>query len=99
MFCLNFHTLLIIFGLTYYLSAPQCQFLFSAVFLFQVFRLLKVLQKFRKNYKKNQRKGSFRNHQKREGGDPPGPLAPWWRGPGLGRARGCLAPWWTPSLP
>src|SRR3954467_70788 len=53
MFCLNFHTLFIIFGLTYKLSAPSCQFLFSAVFVFQVFRPLKVLQKFQKNiYKK-----------------------------------------------
>src|ERR1041384_1342112 len=49
-----------------------------------------MLQKFRKNYIKNQRRGTFRNHQKREGGDPPGPQAPWWHGPGLGRARGAL---------
>ena len=36
---------------------------------------------------KNQHKGTFQNHQKREGGDPPWLQAPWWRGPGLGRAR------------
>src|SRR4051812_33116471 len=52
-----------------------------------VFPILKVLQKFRKNYIKNQHRGTFRNHQKREGGDPPGLQAPWWRGPGVGRAR------------
>src|SRR3954464_13778450 len=69
--------------------------MFSAVFVFQVFRLLKVLRKFRKNYIKNQRRGTFRNSQKREGADPPGPQAPWW----VGRARGRLAPWWTPWLP
>src|SRR3954464_10683173 len=68
LFCLNFHTLLIIFGLTYLLSAPSCQFLFSAVFVFQVFRPLKVLQKIRKNQIKNQRHGSFRKHQRSEGG-------------------------------
>src|SRR3954463_5605875 len=83
MFCLNFHTLLSIFGLTYELSAPSCQFLFSVVFVFQVFRPLKVLQKFRKNYIKNQRHGSFRNHQGRGGGHHrdsrrvPGAAPPW----------------------
>src|SRR3954469_20181279 len=60
--------------------------MFSVVFVFQVFPILKVLQKFWKNYIKNQRRGSFWNHQKREGGDPPGLQAPWWRGP-RGRAR------------
>src|SRR3954471_1384267 len=88
MFFLNFNTLLDQFGLTYYLSAPSCQFLFSAVFVFQVFRLFKVPKKFRKNYIKNQRDGTFRSHQERQGGggttrDQEGP----WRGPTLGRAR------------
>src|SRR3954465_16066586 len=100
MFCLNFHTLLIIFGLTYYLSAPSCQFLFSAVFLFQVFRPLKVLQKFWKNYIKNQRPGSLRNYQGRRGGKPLGFQKGPWRGPTLGRARhppGCpVAPLGAP---
>ena len=59
MFCLNFHTLFIIFALTYKLSAPSCQFQFSAIFIFQVFRPLKVPNKFRKNYIKNQRPGSW----------------------------------------
>src|ERR1041385_945753 len=93
MFCLNCHTLLNLFGLTYYLSAPSCQFLFSAVFVFQVFRPLKVLQKIRKNQIKNQRHGSFRKHQRSEGGPPPGGQEGPWRGPTLGRARrppGCL---------
>ena len=31
-------------------QCTQCQFLFSVVFVFQVFRPLKVLQKFQKNY-------------------------------------------------
>src|SRR4051812_5889052 len=53
----------------------------SAVFVFLVFPILKVPQKFRKNYIKNQRRGSLWNHQKREGGDPPGLQAPWWCGP------------------
>src|ERR1041385_3065479 len=46
--------------------------MFSVVFVFQVFRPLKVLQKFRKNYIKNQRPGSFRNNQYMAGGPPPG---------------------------
>src|SRR3954469_10833169 len=96
---MNFHTLLIIFGLTYELSAHQCQFLFSAVFVFQVFRLLKVLQKFLKNQIKNQRVGTFRKHLGGARGPPPGTQAPWWRALGAGRARGRLAPWWTPCLP
>src|SRR3954469_17837546 len=87
MFCLNFYTLLNQFELTYSLSAPSCQFLFSAVFVFQVFRLLKVLRKIRENYIKNKRPGTFRNHQRRQGGattrDQEGP----WRGPTLGRAK------------
>src|SRR3954466_16003662 len=85
MLCLNFHTLLIIFGLTYSLSAHSCQFLFSAVFVFQVFRPLKVLQKFWKNYIKNQRPGSLGNHQRRKGGPPQGLHKGPWRGPTLGR--------------
>ena len=82
------------------LSAPSCQFLFSAVFVFQVFRPLKVLQKFRKNYIKNQHPGSLRNHQGRRGGPPQGLQKGPWRGPTLGRARhppGCpVAPLGAP---
>src|SRR3954463_5372575 len=61
--------------------------MFSAVFVFQVFQPLKVLQKFRKNYIKNQRPGSFRNHQGSAGGPPQGLQKGPWRGPTLGRAR------------
>src|SRR3954463_6697583 len=61
--------------------------MFSAVFVFQVFRPLKVLQKFREKYIKNQRNRSFRNHQEREGGPPPGSHEGRWRSPTLGRAR------------
>src|ERR1043165_8180336 len=87
MFCLNFYTLLSTFGLTYSLSAPSCQLLFSVVFVFQVFRPLKVLQKFREKYIKNQRNGSFRNHQRSGRGPPPGSQEGRWRGPTLGCAR------------
>src|ERR1041384_5153870 len=62
--------------------------MFSAVFVFQVFRLFKVPKKFRKNYIKNQRDGTFRKSQKGEGGPPPGTQEGAWRGPTLGRARG-----------
>src|SRR3954469_5903677 len=92
MFCLNFYTLLNQFELTYSLSAPSCQFLFSAVFVFQVFRLLKVLQKFRKNHIKNQRIRTFRKHLGGAIGPPPGTQAPWWSAQGAGRARGRLDP-------
>ena len=66
---------------------PSASFCFLLFFGFQVFPILKVPQKFGKNYIKNKRPGSFRNHQKREGGDPPRLQAPWWRGPRVGRAR------------
>src|SRR3954468_20976081 len=88
MFWSNFITLLNQFGLTYKLSSPSCQLLFSAVFVFQVFRLFKVPKKFRKSYIKNQRPGSFRKNQRREAGPPPGSQKGPWRGPTLGRA-GC----------
>ena len=46
-----------------------------------------MLQKFRKNHIKNQRPGSLRKHQRREGGPPQGLQKGPWRGPTLGRAR------------
>src|SRR3954463_14167883 len=61
--------------------------MFSAVFVFQVFRPLKVLQKFWEKYIKNQHNRSFRNHQERGGGPPPGSQEGRWRGPTLGRHR------------
>src|SRR3954471_7919793 len=99
MFFLNFNTLLDQFGLTYYLSAPSCQFLFSAVFVFQVFRLFKVPKKFRKNYIKNQRDKTFRSHQERKGGHHQtarraGGAAPPWAAPGT-----LLPDSWVPSMP
>src|SRR3954467_5698133 len=99
MFCLNFHTLLNQFVLTYLLSAPSCQFLVSAIFVFQVFRPLKLPKKFRENYIKNQRQGTFRNNQRRQGGPPPEArrvpgAGPPWAAPG-----GLLASWWVPLTP
>src|SRR3954471_8608885 len=61
--------------------------MFSAVFVFQVFRPLKVLQKIRKNQIKNQRNGSLRKHQRSGGGPHPASQEGRWRGPTLGRAR------------
>src|ERR1041385_6410917 len=78
MILMNFHTLLIIFGLTYQLSEPKSQFLFSAVFLFQVSPLLKVPEKFREKYRKNQRTGSFAKSPRGARGEPGGPR---WPGP------------------
>src|SRR3954468_4529720 len=74
--------------------------MFSAVFVFQVFRLFKVPKKFRKNYIKNQRPGSFRKNQEGAGGPPPGTQEGAWRGPTLGRARGPPGcPGWPPDSP
>src|SRR4051812_30598011 len=93
MFCLSFHTLFIIFGL----------FLFSAIFVFQVFRSLKVPNKSRKNYIKNQRPVSFPKNQRWKGVDLLGPQEGPWCGPTLGRARrppGCpVAPLGAPFGP
>ena len=77
--------------------------MFSAVVVFQVFRPLKVLQKFRKNYIKNQHPGSLWKHERRRGGPPQGLQKGPWRGPTLGRAReplGCpVAPLGAPFGP
>src|SRR4051812_16397133 len=93
---MNFHTL---FDHIWTNLLTQCQFMFSAVFVFQVFPILKVLQKFRKNYIKNQRRGTFRNRKKREGGDPPRLQAPLWRDPRGGAPGTLMDPWWTPWVP
>ena len=92
MLLIHFHTLLIIFGLTYKLSAPQCQFLFSVVFLYQVFPLLKMPEKFQEKYIKNQRRRTFQKSQSGARGPPPGAQAPCGRGLGGGRARGPPGP-------
>src|ERR1043165_3652546 len=87
MFCLNFYTLLSTFGLTYSLSAPSCQFLFSAVFVFQVFRPLKVLKKFREKYIKKSAQQKLPESPRKGRGPSPGSQEGRWRGPTLGRAR------------
>src|ERR1043165_1123477 len=50
------------------------------------FPIIKVPNKSRKNYIKNQRSGSFRNNQDTVGGPPPASQEGAWRGPALGRA-------------
>src|SRR6187399_3654221 len=105
MIFMHFHTLLIIFGLTYELSAPQCQFLFSAVFVFQVFPLRELPEKSRKNYIKNQRSRSFPapevqpegGHQgsRRPGGAPPLLAAPGGGGAGAPQASPGAPRWRT----
>src|SRR4051812_28110845 len=92
---MNFDTLLIIFGLTYYLSAPQCQFLFSAVFVFQVFSLLKVPEKIQENYIKNQRRRNFRKSQSGARGPPSGALVA--RPHPRSCPGGAWTPWWPPG--
>src|SRR3954464_8779966 len=76
MIFIHFHTILFIFGLTYKLSAPQCQFLFSAVFVFQVFPLRKLPEKFQKKYIKNQRSGTFQELEVQPEGGHQGPRPP-----------------------
>src|SRR3954469_4646489 len=51
------------------------------------FPAIKSSPKIPGKYIKNQRNRSFRNHQEREGGPPPGSQEVRWRGPTLGRAR------------
>src|ERR1043165_5745405 len=70
--------------------------MFSAVFVFQVFRLFKVPKKFRKNYIKNQRDGTFRKSQEGAGGPPPGTQEGAWRGPPGPRQEASSLPWVPP---
>src|SRR3954466_5600046 len=73
--------------------------MFSAVFVFQVFRLFKVVRKIQKSYIKKSRDGTFQNHQSMEGAHHqatrrvPG-AAPPWAAPG-----GLLAALWVLSPP
>ena len=46
-----------------------------------------MLKKFRERYIKNQRDGTFRNNQEREGGPLPGDQEGPWRGPTVGRSK------------
>src|SRR3954470_17578997 len=72
--------------------------MFSAIFVLQVFRLFKVPKKFRKNYIKNQRKGTFRKNQEGAGGPPPGTQEGAWRSP-PGPCQGTSwLPWVAPRL-
>src|ERR1043165_8833878 len=58
----------------------------SCYFCISGFPAIKSAPKFRKNYIKNQRHGSFRNNQDMAGGPPPRAQEGAWRGPTLGRA-------------
>src|SRR3954463_16599822 len=87
-FCHVLLQLLYTFGPIWTNLLTQCTQLPVAVFVFQVFRLFKVVRKIQKNHIKNQRDGTFRNNQSMEGGPPPGNQEGDWRGPPLGRARG-----------
>ena len=68
-------------------QCTQLQFLFSAIFVFQVFRPLKVLQKIRKNQIKISATEASGVTKRSEGGPPPASQEGRWRGPTLGRAR------------
>src|SRR3954469_6297484 len=75
--------------------------MFSVVFVFQVFPLFKVPEKFWEKYRKNQRTGSFGKSQSGARGEPGVAQASTWRGHPLGRARGggAWGPWSTSSCP
>ena len=75
MFYIHFHTLLIIFGITYYLSAPQCQFLFLLFFYFR-FPRIKNAPKIPGKYNKNQRFESFQSPEGGPEGTHQGPRRP-----------------------
>src|ERR1043165_1452433 len=72
--------------------------MFSAVFVFQVFRLFKVPKKFRNFFIKNQRDGTFRKSQEGAGGPPPGSQEGAWRGPPGPRQGASWLPWVAPRL-
>ena len=62
--------------------------MFSSVFVFQVFPLFKVREKFQEKYRKNQRTGSFGKSQSGARGEQGVAQAATWRGHPLGRASG-----------
>src|ERR1043165_9267473 len=87
MFCLNFHTP---FEPIWTNLLTQCTQLPVAVFCYfciSGFSAIKSAPKIPGKCIKNQRLGSFRNHQSSGGGPPPGAQEGPWRGPTLGRAR------------
>src|ERR1041384_705596 len=71
----------------------------SAIFVFQIFQLFKVPKKFRKNYIKNQRDGTFRKSQEGAGGPPPRTQEGAWRGPPWAAPGGLLAALGAPPTP
>src|SRR3954469_15300831 len=92
MIFIHFHTILIIFGLTYLLSAPSASFCFLLFLYFRFFHY----ENCQKNSGKIYKKSAFRNlpePRSSAGGGPPGAEAPWWRSPPpLGRAGGAPGP-------
>ena len=87
-FCLNFHTLLKFFWTNLLTQCTQLPVSVFCCFCISGFPALKMLQKFREKYIKNQRNRSFRKHQRSGGRPPPGVQEGAWRGPTLGHARG-----------
>src|ERR1041385_69350 len=93
MFCLNFHTLLNLFWTNLLTQCTQLPVAFFCCFCISGFPAIKSAPKNPEKSYKNQRHGSFRNHQRSGGGPPPGGQEGPWRCPTLGRARrppGCL---------
>src|ERR1044071_3298368 len=105
MFCLTLHVLLELlytFEPIWTNLLTQCTQLPASVFYcfcISGFPAIKSAPKISGKYIKNQRDGSFRNNQEREGGPPPGDQEGPWSGPTLGHARRVLAAWWVRSTP
>src|SRR3954464_14888660 len=86
MFCLNFHTFFYHIWTNLLTQCTQLPVPVFCCFCISGFPAIKSAPKIAENYIKNQRPGSFRNHQGRKGGPPPGSHEGAWRGPALGRA-------------
>src|SRR3954465_14270853 len=69
--------------------------MFFAIFVFQVFPLRKLSEKFRKIYIKNQRSGTFRNPEAQPEGGHQGPRRPGGAAPPRPRRGGA----WAPLMP
>ena len=79
---------------------PVASSWFSAVFVFQVFRRIKVPKKFQKNYIKNFLDGSLQNNQSGAPGPLPATQEGGWRGPeGGGRQAPSWLTWQPPRGP
>src|ERR1043165_2972976 len=95
LYCYDLDTLSYTFDHIWTNLLTQCTTVLVPVFCcFSIpgFPHIKNAPKIRENRIKNQRNGTFRNHQSGTRGPPPGTQTATWRGLGLGHARGAPGP-------